>query len=1037
MKITNLLNIRETGMKKLQPDKPYIAVGMGTCGIGNGADEVYRAFAEILAKNKPDIILKKAGCFGFCAEEPLVNLYRPGKPLLILNRVLPQDAEKIMKNITTANPAPLKPLCKIEEWDHLTGTVIHYGKGLTEVPEWNKLPFYNGQKKVVLRNCGLINPEDIEEYIAVGGYHALVKVLQGYSPEKIIAELKTAKLRGRGGAGFPTWRKWDFLRQAKTDEKYIICNADEGDPGAYMNRNEMESDPHMLLEGMLIGAYTMGANEGVIYVRAEYPLAVKRLKTAIRQAKDYGLLGDNILNSGFNFQIHIVEGAGAFVCGEETALIESIEGKAGRPRPRPPFPAEKGFRGKPTNINNVETWCNIPVIVLKGGSWFAETGTENSAGTKVFSLVGKVKNTGLVELPLGTRLETIVYQIGEGNSGDRKIKAIQIGGPSGGCIPKELFATPVDYESLTALGAIMGSGGMVVMDEDNCMVDIAKYFTEFTSAESCGKCVPCREGLYQSLKILQATTRGESDERDLAELELLGKVIKNTALCGLGQTGPNPVITTLKYFRNEYEEHILEKRCLAGICESLFLSPCENSCPLHINIPGYLQLLKENRIDDAYELLLRDNPLPATTGRICYHPCENRCRRIDIDTAVGMREVHRYIADTIYQKKNEVPILKRLREEKLPPTGKKVGIVGAGPAGLTAGFYLTRLGHEVTIYESESEAGGMLRYTIPEYRLPKSVLKKEYRLIKDLGVRFLFNTRIGEDKPLDKLVEEYDAVFLATGAHKEISLEIPGEDLKGVLSGTGFLKDIANNRMRKVGKQVLVVGGGNVAIDTARSALRSGARVSIVYRREKEDMPAYREEIKEAELEGVKFVFLAAPRAARGDTNGRVKGLEVTKMKPGGFDSSGRRRPVPTNETFIIPCDTVIVAIGERAEPGFIKDLEVNRFTLQTGNPKVYAGGDLVTGPATAVEAMAAGKRSAESIDFLLTGKHRFSKLFSEFRYQKTAPAEPEGGKRSSMKISPVKVRREDFREVTSGLSQKKACAEAVRCLRCDVKEKE
>jgi NADH-quinone oxidoreductase subunit F len=496
----NLKSVREEGLKKILPSCPRIAVGMGTCGIGNGAEDIFRALQKVLAKKKMPVFLTKVGCFGFCAQEPLVNITLPGRPLVILDRVSAKDAEAIVREVACGEIKPKRALCKIDSWDHITGN-IYYGSGFAQIPSWNELPFFKWQKKIVLRNCGLINPEDIEEYIAIGGYQALLTVLRDLKPEAVIAEVKKSKLRGRGGAGFSTGLKWEFMHKEGSAKKYVICNADEGDPGAYMNRNEAESDPHMLLEGMIIGAYAMKASSGVIYVRAEYPLAVERVKKAIADARKFGLLGNNILGSGFSFDLELVEGAGAFVCGEETALISSLEGRAGRPNPRPPFPAQKGYLGKPTNINNVETWSNIPVVMAKGADWFKSTGTENSSGTKVFSLVGKIKNTGLVELPLGSSLRTLVYNIAPA-----LVRIKDKGGaerrPSGGCIPASLFDTPIDYETLASLGAIMGSGGMVVMDDDNCMVDVARYFTEFTAGESCGKCTPCREGLTQSLNIL-------------------------------------------------------------------------------------------------------------------------------------------------------------------------------------------------------------------------------------------------------------------------------------------------------------------------------------------------------------------------------------------------------------------------------------------------------------------------------------------------------------------------------------------------------
>src|ERR1039457_2705933 len=455
-----------------------------------------------------------------------------------------------------------------------------------------------------------------------------------------------------------------------------------------------------LLEGMIVGGYVMGATQGIVYVRAEYPLAVHRLNRAIEQARDYGVLGNHVLGRPFNFDIEMVEGAGAFVCGEETALIASLEGFAGKPRPRPPFPANKGLFGKPTNINNVETWYNIAPIVMKGPAWFTETGSAKSSGTKVFSLVGKVHSTGLVEMPLGTPLKTFVYDVGEGGVNGRGVKAVQTGGPSGGCIPQDMFDTPVDYETLAQLGSIMGSGGMVVMDEDNCMVDVSRYFIEFTHSESCGKCIPCRVGLDQSLRVLNAFTRGRAAESDLDRLDEMGRMIRDTSLCGLGQTAPNPLLTTMRHFRHEFEDHIRAKRCRAGVCEELALSPCENSCPLHMNIPRFLQLYQEGRLEDAFEAVVLDNPLPASTGRVCQHPCENRCRRRSLDESVNMREVHRYIADAIYQSDKFDALVERIAARKLPPTDRKVAVVGGGPTGLAAAFYLTLLGHEVTVYES-------------------------------------------------------------------------------------------------------------------------------------------------------------------------------------------------------------------------------------------------------------------------------------------------------------------------------------------------
>jgi NADH-quinone oxidoreductase subunit F len=908
----------------------------------------------------------------------------------------------------------------------------------------NELQFFKGKKKLVLRNVGLINPESIEDYIAIGGYRALAKVLSGMSSQDVIDEVMTSGLRGRGGAGYPTGKKWSLMKANGGKKKYIICNADEGDPGAYMNRNEIESDPHSILEGMMIAAYAMGADEGIAYVRAEYPLAIRRLQQAVAQAESLGLVGDNILGSDFSFKFDFVEGAGAFVCGEETALIASIEGKAGRPVPRPPYPAAKGLYGCPTNINNVETWCNIPIIIDKGGRWFRETGTDKSPGTKVFSLVGKIKNTGLVELPLGSTLEQFIFGIGEGTGTIKKVKAVQTGGPSGGCIPAKYFNTPVDYESLASIGAIMGSGGMVVMDQDNCMVDVARYFLEFNSGESCGKCTPCREGLAQALAILTKITKGQGTNSDLIMLEMLSQTIKDTAICGLGQTAPNPILTTLKYFRHEYEEHIQEKRCYAGVCEDLFMALCENSCPLHMNIPGYIELIKEDRIEDAFELTLRDNPLPGTIGRICHFHCQMRCKREMLDEPVSQGEVHRYLADTMYKLGKENDIYQKLIDEKLPDTGKKIAIIGAGPAGLTAAFYLVRLGHDVTIYEAMAEPGGILRYGIPQYRLPRAVLKKEIKLIKKLGVKFIFNTKLGKEISIKKLDKNFDAIYLAIGAWKEMELDMPGIKADGVWSGTEILKILALDKQPPIGQKVAIIGAGNVAVDAARSLWRLGKDVTIVYRRDKCDMPANHVEIQESEAEQIKFQFMSAPSEVIVDKNNKVKGLKVELMTCGGIDTSGRRRPVPTGKFDEVACDSIIMAIGETVDSenlidnGFntLKDgnIVINSFSQVTNKEKFYAGGDAVTGPSTAAEAMGMARKAAESIDFDLMNEKRFHLLFKKFIYRNVVPSNPRrAAKNISYKLA-VRERVGNFHEVDCGYTGEQARNEVSRCLRCDVR---
>lgn len=537
--------------QKKSSEEPIITIGMGTCGLAAGAGEVAEAVKAGLKERGLQAIIKPVGCIGLDEEEVLLDLELPDQQRLSYRRVTPEMTGRIIaEHLGQGRP--------VREW--LLGTVPS-----PENP-YPELAYYRKQRRRVLRRCGFINPEKIEDYLGAGGYGALLKALAGMSREGIIEAVKASGLRGRGGAGFSTGLKWGFAAAAAGEKKYIVCNADEGDPGAFMDRALLEGDPHALLEGMLIGAYAIGADEGYIYIRAEYPLAIKRLRMAITQAGRLGLLGGNILGTGFNFNLKIKEGAGAFVCGEETALLNSLEGKRGMPRSRPPFPAQQGLWGKPTNINNVETWANVPLIIERGAEHFQELGTESSKGTKIFAVTGKVKNTGLVEVPMGTTLREIVYDIGGGVQGSHRCKAVQIGGPSGGCIPESLLDIAVDYDSLTKAGAMMGSGGLVVLDESTCMVEFARFFVQFTRRESCGKCTPCREGTQRMLEILTRITSGRGSVEDLNKLEEMGTILKDTALCGLGQTAPNPVLSTLRYFRDEYEAH-LQGRCPAGVCK--------------------------------------------------------------------------------------------------------------------------------------------------------------------------------------------------------------------------------------------------------------------------------------------------------------------------------------------------------------------------------------------------------------------------------------------------------------------------------------
>ena len=552
-------------MVKANNKEFVITLCEGPACMHKNSRELQTVIEQELAKRgmAENVRINLSGCLGMCAKGP-VMVVNPG--YIMYGKVTPNDIPRIIEN-HLCNGEPCSDL--VVEEDHLYNRFFRV---------FGDIGFFGKQMRIVLRNCGIIDPESIDDYLSVRGYEALAKVLTSFKPEEVIAEVKKSGLRGRGGAGFPTGIKWELTAREQSPEKYVICNADEGDPGAFMDRSTIEGDPHTVIEGMAIAGYAVGASKGIIYIRAEYPLAIKRLERALADARSHGFLGDSILGTSYSFDIEIRLGAGAFVCGEETALIHSIEGSRGMPRPRPPYPSVSGLFDKPTLINNVETWANIPVIILDGASWFSSIGTEKSKGTKVFALAGKIKNTGLIEVPMGTTLRQIVFGVGGGIPNGKKLKAIQTGGPSGGCLSEEYLDTLIDYESLAKAGSIMGSGGMIVIDEDSCMVNIAKFFLEFTQNESCGKCTPCREGTKRMLEILTRISEGKGEADDIEKLERLGSMIKKASLCGLGQSAPNPVLSTLKNFRHEYEEHIRDKKCRAGVCKKLLTYTITDAC---------------------------------------------------------------------------------------------------------------------------------------------------------------------------------------------------------------------------------------------------------------------------------------------------------------------------------------------------------------------------------------------------------------------------------------------------------------------------
>ncbi len=1028
---TDLERIKKTSIRNSGKGKTLITICGGTGCNASGCEKVVSSFKREIKKNKlqDKVDIKVTGCHGFCEKGPIVVIHPKG---IFYKQVKSKDAKDIVSE-TIVNGKIIDRLLYV---DPITEKKIIYEKDVQ---------FYKGQQRIVFADNGLLDPYKIEDYFSIGGYGAAAKALTSMSPEKIIDEVKKSGLRGRGGAGFPTGLKWESCRKSKGTQKYIICNADEGDPGAYMDRSLIEGNPFSILEGMLIGAFAIGTNHGIIYVRDEYPIAVKTMRSAIEQARQYGLLGKNIFGSGFDFDMTIVRGAGAFVCGEETALIASVEGKKGEPRQRPPFPTQKGLWGKPTNINNVETWANVPYIIKNGSKWFASIGTEKSKGTKIFSLVGKINNTGLVEVPMGITLKEMIYSIGGGIPEGKSFKAVQTGGPSGGCIPKELLETPIDYEKLKEAGCIMGSGGMVVMDEDTCMVDVARYFLEFLQDESCGKCLSCREGTKRMAEIVTDITKGQGKEGDIELLTELANVVKDTSMCGLGQTAANPVLSTIKYFRDEYETHILDRKCPAGVCRDLYISPCQNACPAGMNAPGYISLISEGRFTEALALALDTNPFPSVCGRICDHQCMFKCRRNQIDEPVAIRSLKRFIGD---YEENDIDYPPILHPKETMPF--KVAIVGAGPAGLSCAYFLARLGYKPTVFEKLPVAGGMMAVAIPEYRLPKKILQREIDNIKKLGVEIKLNTQVGKDVTISQLWSQgYQSFFIAVGMYGDRRLGIPGENLENVIQAVDLLENINLDKpvVSPAGKKVVVIGGGNSAIDAARTMLRMGAsEVAILYRRTRREMPAYKEEVEAAEHEGVKIKFLTAPEKIFGE-KGKVKSIECIKMKPGDFDNEGRQKPVPIpNSNFFIDADVIIPAIGEFSDVSGLftgLDVETNRDgTVKTDKhgrtsiPGIFSGGDVSSGPATVINAVAAGERAAVTIDQYFTKDRTRKYPWREHKKVDTffdPEAEPVNYKMQKPKVLPPSDRKASFEEVEMCYTKALAMKEAKRCLRCDL----
>jgi len=999
-----------------------VLVSMGTCGIAAGATPVLAALQQaVAARGLATVQVLGVGCVGLCHSEPTVEILD-----------VAAGSGKIYGKVNAAHASGLLDG---------KGTLIRKS---WYVPEDEKDPGTCMQARIVLRNCGRINPESLDDYIARDGYKALATVLTSMKPEDVVRIVTESGLRGRGGGGFPTGRKWSIAAAQNAGEKYIVCNADEGDPGAFMDRAVLEGDPHAVLEAMVIAGYAIGARQGIVYIRAEYPLAVKRLKTAIDRARERGFLGINIFGSGFDFDLQIKYGAGAFVCGEETALIRSIAGQRGMPTYKPPFPAIEGLWRKPTVVNNVETFANVPAIIRHGAAWFRKIGTPGSPGTKVFCITGKINKVGLIEVPMGTTLRDIIFGLGEGIQHKRRFKAVQTGGPSGGCITENNLDTPIDYDTLKALGSMMGSGGMIVMDEDDCMVDVAKFFIQFTMDESCGKCTPCRVGGRQMFGLLQKITRGAATLEDLDTIRDLAHTMKTASLCGLGMTSPNPVLATLEWFRDEYEAHIVQRRCPAGACKDLVGAPCQNSCPVDTEVWRYVAHIGRGEYFDAYRAIRSANPLPSICARVCHHPCERSCRAGGSGgEPIAIRTLKRFVVERM-DPADAAPFV-----PVAPADAARIAVIGAGPAGLSAAHYLSLLGHLVTVFEREATAGGMLVGAIPAYRLTREVLEREIAAMLNVNIELKTGMELGRDITVDGLLAAgCKAVYLATGAHRSKKLDVTGGDIAGVIPGIRFLKAFNLHGETLARGRVGVVGGGNSAIDAARVARRQkGVRsVTVFYRRTRAEMPAYAEEIEAALAEGIEIEELVAPVEVLAK-DGRLSAVRLTRNRLGDHDSSGRQKPVPVpGSEFDMKVDTLIVAISEEPEDAGLDGLgrtkwgtvAVDAETFATSRPGVFAGGDMVTGPGTVIDAIAAGKRAALVIDRYVRGKMLkvAPKVVLPHVYIEPL-AQPDNDSTPAVRVQPDELpaakRCRNFKEVELCIGEEDARAEARRCLRCDL----
>ena len=1010
-----------------------ITVHMGSCGLASGAQKVIdRVLHQASQCGRSDIVIGRSGCIGLCSREPLVTVEVSGKEPIIYQQVDDEKMERIFKQHVLAGKVQVD-------------LALARGKAINEdpmprrsdfdgiIPHTSQVKFFALQQCWVLHNKGLIDPEKIDDYIWRDGYLGAAKALLEMSPAEIISEIKTSGLRSRDRRGFPLGIQWEFCASSKND-RYVLCNADEGDSDNSVNHGLLEADPHAVVEGMIVAAKAIHSHRGYIHCRAEYPLAVKRLTLAIDQARSYGLLGTDIFGSGFDFDIEVDQGTNAFEHDDETGSKGSIKEHCGIPRLRSRL---AGFWNEPIALNNVETYANIPQIILHGGEAYADIGTESSKGTKVFSLAGKVNHTGLIEVPMGTPLGEIIFDIGGGIPGGKRFKAVQLGALSGGYIPGEYLNIPTDYEAISKTGASIGSGGMVVMDADTCMVDMARRTMDFCQDESCANGTPCRTDVKSMLEILQRICRGRGYEGDIDLLEDLSQRVKDRALCGLGQTASNSILSTIRHFRHEYEAHIHDKHCPAAVCSDLFRSPCQHTCPVGMDVPAYIALIGAGRIDDAYKVLRRTNPFPSVCGRVCDHICQLKCRRGQIDEPVAIMHLKRFVTDNA----------NRPKADPLPVTQKeRVAIVGAGPSGLAAALELKKRGYAITMFEELPEPGGMLRWGIPAYRLPRNELNRDIEEILQTGVELRTNTCVGRDVTLEELDRSFDIIYLAVGAQKSLPLNIPGGDAEGVFGAVEFLRASNMSKTVKVGKHVAVIGHGKPATDAARTAIRLGAKQVTLYdRHERNDIWAREPEIRGAEEEGVKMMYLVAPVRVM-TQYGKVRGLELTQMRLEGFDPSGRKQPKPIlGSEFIEKAETVIFAFGRGSDLGFLTkdsgiEIDQNKVkvdkSLRTTNVKIWAGGDMVTGPTSVIDAIKAGQTAARAMDTAIRSAKGEGPWVAPDEEEIDIPFEveekPAERPQTPMPEVPPKARRNDFREVDLGYTSEMALAEVRRCMRCD-----